>query len=127
MNAKSDSPKNNKAFKIRMSILLLVMLAVGGAFAYDRLVLVAAGKAAVDRIVAACDSNEDRTAVHKAAGCEPTTTEKIGPYQLDNWVFGRIASHLPGHKVSVVFRDEQVGEVYSGGITRVERASLTGE
>jgi len=124
MNAKSGS-SNNVAFFIRIGVLLAVLLAVGGAFAYDRMVLVPRGKEAVDRVVAACEPlTVERTTVHKAAGCEPTASENVGAYQVDDWSFGRILPNLAGHKVSVVYLNGKVSEVYDGGISDSDRELL---
>jgi len=113
------------SFFIRMGVLLVLLLGVGGAFAYDRMVLVPGGNDAVDRIMTACkDLSADKDAVHKAAGCEPTATETIGNYQVDDWSFGRILPNLEGPKVSVVYLDGKVTEAFRAGIKDAERAAL---
>lgn len=124
MSSKSKSAYGTSFF-IRLGVLLFLLLGVGGAFAYDRMVLVPAGEKAVDSIVNACTAGTpDRSAVHAAAGCEPTSTEPVGGYQIDDWSFGRILPNLPGHKVSVVYKDEKVSEVFRGGISDAERTAL---
>lgn len=121
MNKKSDSPYN-ASFFIRMGVLLFLLLVIGGAFAYDRLVLVPNGKDAVDRVAAACmDSNADRAAVHAAAGCEPTSTAKSGTSEIEDFNFGRILPNLEGYKVSVLYENGKVVETIKGGIGDADR------
>ena len=124
MNKKSKSAYG-PSFFIRMGVLLLLLLIVGGGLAYDRLVLIPSGKEAVDRVVTACTNpSADRAAVHKAAGCDPTATEKAGLYEIEDWNFGRILPNLEGYKVTVVFhQDGNVVETYRGGITDKDRAT----
>lgn len=113
------------SFFIRMGVLLVLLLVVGGAFAYDRLVLMPSGNDAVNRIMTACkDLTADRAAVHKAAGCEPTATETIGIYQVDDWHFSRILPNLTGPKVSVIYNNGKVSEAIRTGLTDAERAAL---
>jgi len=113
------------AFFIRIGVLGVLLLGVGGAFAYDRLVLVPAGEQAVERVVEACkDLSAERAAVIKAAGSEPTSTETFGIYQIDDWNFGRILPTLDGYKVSVVYNNGLVTEYYRAGISDAEREAL---
>lgn len=113
------------SFFIRMGVLLVLLLGVGGAFAYDRMVLLPSGNDAVDRVMTACkDLSADRAAVHKAAGCEPNATETIGDYQIDDWSFGRILPNMEGPKVSVLYLNGKVTESYRKGIKDAERAAL---
>ena len=124
MNTKSNSPFG-PSFFIRIGVLAVLLLGIGGAFAYDRLVLVPTGKETVDRVFDACKSTEaDRASVHKAAGCEPTSTETVGVYDIENYSFGRILPNLQGHAVSVVYRDGKVAESFRGGMTDDDRATL---
>jgi hypothetical protein len=124
MNTKSKSPFG-PAFFIRIGVLALLLLVIGGAFAYDRLVLVPTGKETVDRVFDACKSPQaDKASVHKAAQCEPTSTETVGSFEVENYSFGRILPNLQGHKVSVVYRDGKVVESFQGGITDADRADL---
>ena len=123
MNKKSKSAYG-PSFFIRMGVLLLLLLIVGGGLAYDRLVLIPGGKDAVDRVIKACsDSSAERAAVHKAAGCEPTATQTSGSYEIEDWNFGRILPNLEGYKVSVIYRDGKVVETYRGGIPDKDRAT----
>ncbi len=122
MNANSKNPYGTSFF-IRMGVLLLLLLGVGGAFAYDRLVLVPAGKEAVNRVVNACmDPGADKSAVHAAAGCKPTYIETAGQYEIADYSFGRILPNLEGYKVTVVYLDGKVAESFRGGISDADRA-----
>ena len=125
MNAKSKSAYG-LSFFIRIGVLLFLLVVVGGAFAYDRFVLVPAGEQGVDRIINACPTtgNVERAAVLKAAGCEPTSTETAGRYQIDDWTFGRILPNLAGHKVTVLYLNGQVTETIRGGISDEDREAL---
>ena len=124
MSKKSESPYG-PSFFIRMGVLLFLLVVVGGSFAYDRLVLVPAGEEAVQRVVDACmDANADRAAVHKAAGCEPTATEKNGTHEIEDFNFARILPNLEGYKVSVLYEDGKVTETIKGGITDADRSAF---
>ncbi|QEG20556.1 hypothetical protein [Mariniblastus fucicola] len=121
MNSKSDS-SYGASFFIRIAILLVLLVGIGGAFAYDRMVLLPAGKEAVDRVVEASgQAGANRTAVHEAAGCEPTSSETAGDYLIEDWSFSRILPNLEGYKVTVVYLDDQVAETFRGGIRDSER------
>ena len=123
--SKSKKPAYGTSFFIRMGVLLFLMLVMGSAFAYDRFVLVPGGEDAVDRVVKACmDPEAKRPAIIEAAGCEPTSSETAGDYQIDDWSFGRILPNLQGHKVTVIFRNDKVAESFRGGISDAERAKL---
>lgn len=126
MSSKSKSAYG-PSFFIRISVLSVLLLGIGGAFAYDRLVLIPSGKEAVDRVMDACkDFSIDRAAVHKAAGCEPTATETIGDYQIDDWHFGRILPNLTGYKVSVVYnKNGSIVESHRKGISDADRSALS--
>lgn len=124
MSKKSDSPYGT-AFLIRVGVLLAVLLLVGAGVAYDRFILVPSGEDAVERVMQACaDANAQQSAVRKAAGCDPTSTEKAGMYEIDDWKFGRILPNLEGYKVSVVYLDGIVAETYRGGISDADRATF---
>lgn len=120
MNSKK-SPYNT-GFIIRISVLLLLLVVVGGSFAYDRLVLLPAGNAAVDRIVKVClDSSADKAAVHEAAGCEPESLQTAGMHEIEDFRFGRILPNLESRDVSVVYVDGKVVESFRGGISDSDR------
>lgn len=124
MNKKSKSAYG-PSFFIRMGVLVLLLLIVGGGLAYDRLVLVPGGKDAVDRVIKACsDSTADRAAVYKAAGCDPTATQTSGRYEIEDWNFGRILPNLEGYRVTVIFDGDQVVETYRGGMPDEDRETF---
>ena len=126
MKSKSKSKSAyGTSFFIRMGVLLFLLLVIGGAFAYDRMVLVPGGKDAVDRVVEACLSpGANRPAIIEAAGREADTSETAGEYQIEDWSFGRILPNLQGHKVTVIFKEDEVVESIRGGISDTERAEI---
>ena len=130
MKSKSKSKSKSAygpAFFIRTGVLLFLLLVMGGALAYDRLVLVPGGEDAVDRVVnASTPDDAKRSAIIEAAGCEPSSSETIGEFRIDDWTFGRILPNLQGHKVTVIFYNdsERVVESIRGGMDEAERAAL---
>jgi hypothetical protein len=126
MSNKSNSPYG-VSFFIRFGVLLAFLLIVGGALAYDRLVLVPNGEDAVKKVLEASkDPRADRSTIEAAAGREPNECETIGSYSVEHWEFGRILPNLEGHKVSAAFKiDGKLAEIYSGGLKDEQRAALT--
>lgn len=126
MSKKSDSPYGTSFF-VRIGLLLTLLLLVGGAMAYDRLILVPSGEDNVRKILSASsNADADRSAIHAAAGREPNETESIGPYSVEHWEFGRILPNLEGHKISIAFEsDGGVAEAYSGGLNDDQRSILS--
>ena len=121
MNSKKSG--GNAGFVARISILLFLLACVGGAFAYDRAVLIPAGSAGVDRIADAClKSDASRESVKQAAGCEPKAVETLGKYELETYHFGRILPNLQGWTIDVLYKDEKVVESFSGGISEANRS-----
>jgi hypothetical protein len=125
MNSKQ---KSSTGFIIRISVLLLFLAVVGGAFAYDRLVLLPAGDAAVDKIVNAClDSAANKESVREAAGREPDSVETAGMHEIENYRFGRILPNLESRDVSVLYVDGKVVESFRGGISDADRRLYEGK
>ena len=111
-----------KSNNVRLVVLLAILAIVASAFAYDRFVLLAAGKTATENIVKACsDLSADQATVHKAAGSEPQSTEKIGEHVVEHWSYDRLFPNLRGYKISVVYLNGTVVESYPGGIMDAER------
>jgi len=125
MMSANSNKSSGTSFLIRVAVLLLFLLVAVGAYAYDRYVLMPSGKTTVDRVMDACMvQGADKSAVHAAAKCEPTSSETAGVYELEDYSFGRILPNLPGYRVTVVYLDDKVAETYRGGITDSERAGL---
>lgn len=114
----SGKTRGSSGFVARISILLVLLACVGGAFAYDRLVLIPAGSEAVDRIAAACvDPAASKESIQKIAGRDASSMESLGVYEMESYRFGRILPNLQGWSIDVVYKDGIVVESFKGGIT----------
>ena len=111
---------------VRLGVLLLLLVLIGGAFVYDRFVLVPAGEETVKRVADVClQKNATRDQVQAAAGIAPTSTETLGIYEVENYSFGRILPNLPGYTISVIYQDGNVTESITPGISDEERKALS--
>lgn len=132
--SKSKKKKKSKkkspygpAFFIRMGVLLLVALIVGGGVLYDRAVLVPSADAKIKEIVGTktTGSDDSRELIADIAGKKASSTEQIGVSTVQEFRFGRILPFLQPRICTVVFNDQGgIVEAYTGPISDADRNAL---
>lgn len=125
--SKKQKSKYGPAFFIRMGVLLLVALIVGGGVLYDRAVLVPSADAKIKEIVGTktMGSDDSRELIVDLAGMKPSSTEQIGVSTVQEFRFGRVLPFLAPRICTVVFNDGGgIVEAYKGPIGDADRAAL---
>ncbi len=115
------------AFFIRLGVLLLVGLILGGGMLLDRAVVIPRADAKIAEIVKAKTvGNEDsRERVAEIAGMKPASTEQIGLSTVHEFRFGRVLPFLAPRVCTVVFtKDGRIIESYTGPISDTDRGAL---
>jgi len=129
MSKKKKSKKSSygPAFFIRLSVLLLVAIIVGGGMLYDRAVLVPRADAKIKEIVKkkSQGSEDSREIIADIAGMKPSSSEQIGVSTVHEFRFGRVVPFLAPRICTVVFsKDGRIVESYTGPISDVDRQAL---
>ena len=125
--SKKQKSKYGPAFFIRMGVLLLVALMVGGGVLYDRAVLVPSADAKIKEIVGTktMGSDDSRKLIVDIAGKKASSTEQIGVSTVQEFRFGRILPFLQPRICTVVFNDQGgIVEAYTGPISDFDRKAL---